>query len=65
MFVYAPAGGGLANWKATDGSGYDGAMVHDTLTVGTKTVTLAPGEPYECTIHVQLAPGVRTPLTLN
>lgn len=65
MYAYAPAGGRLVDWKASDGSGYDGVVVHDTLTVGVKTVLLVPGESYECTMHVQTAPGVRTPLALT
>lgn len=65
MYAYAPAGGRLVDWKASDGSGYDGVVVHDTLTVGVKTVLLAPGESYECTMHVRTAPGVRTPLALT
>lgn len=48
----------------SDGSGFDGITVHDGLTVGTKTITLGPGESYEIVCHVQSAPGVHTPLTL-
>lgn len=63
-FVYAPAGGRLVDWTMSDGSGFDGITVHNGLTVGTKTITLGPGESYEIVCHVQSAPGVRTPLTL-
>lgn len=61
-FIYAPAGGRLVDWKATDGSSYDGLTVHDTLTAGVKTINLSPGQSYECTIHVETAPGVQTPM---
>ena len=63
-FVYAPAGGRLVDWTMSDGSGFDGITVHNGLTVGTKTITLGPGESYEIVCHVQSAPGVHTPLTL-
>lgn len=63
-FVYAPAGGRLVDWTMSDGSGFDGITVHNGLTVGTKTITLGPGESYEIVCHVQSAPGVRAPLTL-
>lgn len=63
-FVYAPAGGRLVDWTMSDGSGFDGVTVHNGLTVGTKTITLGPGESYEIVCHVQSAPGVHTPLTL-
>ncbi|KAA8823220.1 DUF4012 domain-containing protein [Bifidobacterium reuteri] len=62
MFVYAPAGGRLVDWKSTDGKSYDGVTMHNTLTVGVKKFVLNPGESYEATIHVELAPGVKTPL---
>ena len=64
MYVYAPAGGRLVDWKSADGKSYDGAAVHDTLTVGVKKFVLNPGESYEATIHVELAPGVKTPLDI-
>lgn len=64
VFVYAPAGGRLVDWTMSDGSGLDGVTVHNGLTVGTKTITLGPGESYEIVCHVQSAPGVRTPLAL-
>lgn len=64
IFVYAPAGGRLVDWKATDGSSYDGATLHNTLTVGVKKLVLSPGESYEATIHVEVAPSVKTPLDI-
>ena len=64
-FVYAPAGGRLVDWTMSDGSQFDGVTVHDGLTLGVKTVTLNPGESYEITCHVQVAPGVTAPLALS
>lgn len=64
-FVYAPAGGRLVDWTTTDGKGFDGITVHDGLTLGMKTFLLSPGESYEITARVQLAPGVQTPPTLR
>lgn len=63
-FVYAPAGGSLLDGSMSDGSEFDGFTVHHELTVGTKTFTLDPGESYEITCHVQVAPGISEPLTL-
>ena len=63
-FVYAPAGGSLLDGTMSDGSEFDGFTVHHELTVGTKTFTLDPGESYEITCHVQVAPGISEPLTL-
>lgn len=63
-FVYAPAGGRLVDWTMSDGSAFDGITVHDGLTVGVKTFTLDPGASYEITCHVQVTPGIDTPLTL-
>ena len=63
-FVYAPAGGRLVDWAMSDGSSFDGVTVHDGLTVGVKTFTLDPGASFEITCHVQVAPGIDTPLTL-
>lgn len=63
-FVYAPAGGRLVDWTMSNGSEFDGVTVHNGLTLGVKTVTLNPGESYEITCHVQVAPGISEPLTL-
>lgn len=63
-FVYAPAGGRLVDWTMSDGSEFDGITVHEGLTLGTKTITLNPGESYEIVCHVQAAPGVTVPMTL-
>lgn len=65
MFLYAPAGGRLVDWKLSDGSKLDGIAVHDGLTLGLKTFLLSPGESLEITAHVQTAPGVSTPPTLR
>lgn len=64
VFAYAPAGGRLVDWTMSDGSGFDGVTVHNTLTTGVKTITLAPGESYEIVCHAQSAPGEHSPLTL-
>ena len=65
LFVYAPAGGRLVDWKMSDGKGFDGVSVHDGLTMGAKTFLLSPGESMEVTCHVQSAPGVQAPLVLR
>lgn len=65
MFLYAPAGGRLVDWKLSDGSKLDGIAVHDGLTLGLKTFLLSPGESLEIAAHVQTAAGVSTPLTLR
>lgn len=64
-FVYAPAGGRLVDWTMSDGSEFDGITVYEGLTLGTKTITLNPGESYEIVCHVQAAPGVTVPMTLR
>ncbi len=64
-FIYAPAGGRLVDWTMSDGSEFDGITVHEGLTLGTKTITLNPGESYEIVCHVQAAPGVTVPMTLR
>lgn len=64
VFAYAPAGGRLVDWKSTDGKSYDGVTTHNTLTVGVKKLVLSPGESYEATIHVEVAPDVKTPLDI-
>lgn len=64
IFAYAPAGGRLVDWKSTDGKSYDGVTTHNTLTVGVKKLVLSPGESYEATIHVEVAPDVKTPLDI-
>ena len=64
-FVYAPAGGRLVDWTMSDGTEFDGITVHEGLTLGTKTITLNPGESYEIVCHVQAAPSVTTPMTLR
>ncbi|MBW3078669.1 DUF4012 domain-containing protein [Bifidobacterium simiiventris] len=60
LYVYAPAGGRLVDWSITGPDGqqadFDGITVHDSLTVGVKSVTLQPGEELSATIHVTTSP---------
>ncbi|MDB6682542.1 DUF4012 domain-containing protein [Bifidobacterium longum] len=48
LYVYAPSGGRLVDWTQS----FDQLATHDGLTVGSKTVTLQPGEVFEVTVHV-------------
>lgn len=52
LYVYAPDEGRIVDWTQD----FDQFAVHDGLTVGTKTVTLRPGESFETTVHVLASP---------
>lgn len=52
VYVYAPADGRLVDWTMSDGGDFDTITTHDGLTVGARTVTLAPGESLDITVTV-------------
>jgi hypothetical protein len=55
MYLYAPAGGSLHDWRFNGGGEFDTLTTHDTLTVGARNVILRPGESFSVTLRISTA----------